>query len=68
VCHRAFHDWFAERIPYAIVVVEILDDVRVVGACFSGLEQLECGRKVRADFSVSSGLDHRPVLSWTLTR
>ncbi len=67
VCYRPFHEWFAERVPYAIVVVELAEGVRVVGACLGDTALLECGKEVRADFSIRCGLHDLPVLSWLPT-
>ncbi|GEK79107.1 Zn-ribbon domain-containing OB-fold protein [Agrococcus baldri] len=50
VCYRAFHPWFALRVPYAIVVVDTDAGVRVLGNCFDpSVERLECGQRMRGE-------------------
>ena len=48
---RAFDPWYAERVPYAVVVVALGDGIRLLGNCFGEeLEQLDFGARVRAEF------------------
>jgi uncharacterized OB-fold protein len=62
VCYRAFHDWFAARTPYAVVVAQLLPDVRIVGPSFGDVERLECGVRVHANFGLIA--DGWPILCW----
>lgn len=67
VCHRAFHPYFADRIPYGIVVVEVGDGatdgpLRFVGTYASDLSSLRCGVPVVAS---TEWTDDHPFLQWT---
>jgi uncharacterized protein len=46
VVHRAFHPWFADRVPYGVAVVELGDGIRLTGL-FEPVDQLACGVAVR---------------------
>jgi uncharacterized OB-fold protein len=61
--YRAFHPWFAERVPYASVVADLGDGIRVMGACFDDAELVRCGAPVDAAFVPADGLT---VLEWHL--
>jgi len=51
VCHRGFHPWFAERVPYAIVVTDLGDGIRLTGNYLGDdLDGLRCGLAVRAEY------------------
>jgi uncharacterized protein len=64
VVRRAFHPWFAERVPYGIVVGDLGAGVRILGSMFGpGAERLACGIAVAARFDVAGPV---PVLEWEL--
>ncbi|HNC69145.1 MAG TPA: OB-fold domain-containing protein, partial [Pseudomonadales bacterium] len=48
--HRASHPWFADRIPYAAVLVEMEEGFRVVGSIDCAPERLHEGMLVEAGF------------------
>jgi uncharacterized OB-fold protein len=50
IMHRASHPWFADRIPYAVVLVEMEEGFRVVGSIDCPLEQLRDGLPVEVGF------------------
>jgi uncharacterized protein len=63
VCNRAFHPWFEERLPYALVLVECEPGVKVLGNCFSAaVAELKCGMRVAAGFDTRA--DGHVVLTW----
>lgn len=64
IVRRAFHPWFAARVPYAIVVGDLGAGVRILGAMFgSDVESVACGSSVRAVIDSSGAV---PVLEWRL--
>ena len=67
VCHRAFHPWFADHLPYALVVADLDVGVRILGNAYAAdVQEVRCGVPVRADFGWRAG-DH-VVLAWTVAR
>lgn len=50
VVHRASHPWFADRIPYAAVLVEMEEGFRVVGSIDCPPERVQEGMPVEAGF------------------
>lgn len=66
IVRRAFHPWFAERVPYGVVVGDLGQGVRILGSLFGpDAERLACGVAVVARFDVSGPV---PVLEWELGR
>jgi len=61
VVHRAFHPWFAERVPYGVAVVDVADSVRLTGL-FEPAGALRCGLDVRGEIRELGG---HPGLLWT---
>lgn len=59
--HRAFHPWFADRVPYGVAVAELADSVRLTGL-FEPLERIRCGLAVRGEIQ---DLGRHPGLMWT---
>jgi uncharacterized OB-fold protein len=59
--HRAFHPWFAQKVPYGVVVAEV-GRIRLLGAMFGDeVAELECGMPVQAHIA-AVGNGH--VLEW----
>jgi uncharacterized protein len=51
VVHRAFDPWFADRVPYGIVVADLGDGVRMTGNYLGDdLAALACGLAVEARY------------------
>jgi uncharacterized protein len=48
VCQRGFDPWFAGRVPYAIVVADVSDGIRLTGNYLGDPSELRCGLPVRA--------------------
>ena len=62
--YRAFHPWFADRVPYACVVADLGERIRVMGACFGeDADSVRCGVPVDAVFVPA---DRLTVLEWRL--
>jgi uncharacterized OB-fold protein len=61
VVHRAFHPWFAERVPYGVAVVDVADSLRLTGL-FEPVDALRCGLDVRGEVREFGG---QPGLLWT---
>ena len=62
IVYRAFHPWFSERTPYGVVVGDLGDGIRILGACFDhDIERLACGGVVSAEFELNGEL---PLLQW----
>lgn len=63
VCFRAFHPWFAQHVPFGVVVTEVEPGVRLVGNCFGPqATDLRCGQRVTASFR--SAVDQQVILEW----
>lgn len=61
---RAFHPWFAERLPYGIAVVDVGQGIRLMGNVFGpDVERLRIGVPARAVFAAAGQLT---VLDWAL--
>ena len=50
VVRRPSHPWFADKVPYAVVVVEMEEGFRVVGSIDCHIERLRDGLAVEAGF------------------
>ena len=50
VVHRPSHPYFADKVPYAVVLVEMEEGFRVVGGIDLPHDQLRDGLPVEADF------------------
>jgi uncharacterized protein len=56
VVHRGFDPWFADRVPYGIVVADLGDGIRMLGNYLGAdLGALACGLPVRARYERSGG-------------
>jgi uncharacterized protein len=56
VVHRGFDPWFADRVPYGIVVADLGDGIRMLGNYLGpDLGELACGLPVRARYERSGG-------------
>jgi uncharacterized OB-fold protein len=62
VVHRGFHPWFAERLPYAVAVVQLADGLRLTGLYDGPLDDLRCGLPVAGRAEAVGGA---PALLWT---
>ena len=63
VVYRGFEPWFAERVPYGIVVVSVGPGLLMVGNYFGDdVESLECGMRVKASFEDVD--DDLTLLQW----
>ncbi len=62
--HRAFHPWFADQIPYRLVVAESVSGVRVLGLLEGPAEGLVTGAAVVGRVDTVGGV---PGLLWSLT-
>lgn len=62
VVRRAFHPWFADRIPYGVAVVQLAEGVRLAGLYDGPVDTLGCGRRV-----IGRGVDlgGAPALVWS---
>jgi uncharacterized OB-fold protein len=55
IVYRAFHPWFRERTPYAVLIADLGDGVRMLGNYWEpDVEEIECGIQVKATFEVVS--------------
>lgn len=64
VVYRAFHPWFVEHVPYAIIVADVLPGVRITGNRFGSkeeLESIECEQPVVAHFRMDGDI---PSIEW----
>jgi uncharacterized protein len=65
VVHRAFHPWFAERVPYGVAVVQTDEGIRFMGLFDPAhLDVLAVGIRVAGevgDIGGSPGIVWRPV-------
>ncbi len=53
VVYRAPHPWFKEHLPYAIVVAELENGLRLLGNAFGAdVEKIQCGVRVKAHFQL----------------
>jgi len=50
VVRRASHPWFADKVPFVVVLVEMGEGFRVVGSIDCRIEQLRDGLTVEAGF------------------
>jgi len=50
IVRRPSHPWFADKVPYAVVVVEMQEGFRVVGSIDCPIEKLRDGLPVEAGF------------------
>lgn len=66
VVYRAFHPWFADRVPYGVLVVDLGNGVRMLGNYWApDVEELRCDMEVRAVFeNTGAGVT---LLSWERT-
>lgn len=48
--HRPSHPWFADKVPYAVVLVEMEEGFRFVGSIDFPRESLRAGLRVEAGF------------------
>jgi uncharacterized protein len=56
VVHRGFDPWFADRVPYGIVVTDLGNGIRILGNYLGDdLGALACGLPVRARYERSGG-------------
>lgn len=62
VVRRAFHPWFADRVPYGVAVVDVADGVRMAGLFDGPVDQLSCGLRVVGRGAELSG---SPALVWS---
>lgn len=63
IMYRAFHLWYKERLPYAVVAVELEEGIRMLGSYFgSDVESLECGMRMNASFDKVN--EDVTVLTW----
>ena len=62
VVYRAFDPWFAERVPYGIVVADLGDGIRMTGNYLGeDLDTLACGLPVDARYCRDGG---HTFLAW----
>ena len=50
VVHRPSHPWFADKVPYAVVLVQMEEGFRVIGHIDVPIEKLRDGLPVEAGF------------------
>jgi uncharacterized OB-fold protein len=63
VSYRAFHPWFRDQVPYAVLVVELERGIRMLGRYRDGdTESVECGMPVKAHYQKLS--EDTTVLEW----
>jgi uncharacterized OB-fold protein len=66
VVYRAFDSWFADHVPYGVVIADLGDGIRLTGNYLGDdLDELACGTPVRAAYEV---VDGRAYLGWVLAR
>jgi len=62
VMYRAFQPWFADKLPYGVVVVQLTDDVRMMGLYLGDAESLACGQQVEVQIEANG--EGIPLVCW----
>jgi len=63
VAYRGFNPWFKDQVPYASVVADLGDGIRILAAgADDDVDSITCGDRVHAEFDDVS--DELTVLRW----
>lgn len=62
VMYRAFQAWFTDKLPYGVVVVELIPGVRMMGRYIGDPETLTCGQHVDLEIQQQEG--GIPIACW----
>jgi len=62
VMYRAFQPWFADMLPYGVVVVQVCDGIRVLGRFLGDPETLACGQSV--ELQIQRSESEAPIVCW----